>query len=95
MNEFDRLVEPRDLSEWRILAHRWFDRLWKYHKDKKAARERSYLELSNHLGIGVDACHIALFDIELCRRVINYSRNEVHIRSRRRKSLGRNYSRSS
>lgn len=56
-----------ELCEWRKKAHAAFDPLW-----KKKGRERSaaYKWLAEALGVKVADCHIAMFDVDLCRRTV-------------------------
>lgn len=56
-------------------AHAAFDRLWqgKMRRDKcskKAARGAGYAWLADQLGIAREDCHIGLFDVETCARVV-------------------------
>lgn len=47
-------------------AHKAFDPIW---RGGYMSRKQAYLWLSQQLGIDVDDCHIAMFDIDACRRV--------------------------
>lgn len=65
----------RELRGWRIKAHAAFDRLWvaKLAREggpKGRARGAGYKWLAEQMGIGRDDCHIGLFDIDQCRRVV-------------------------
>lgn len=56
-------------------AHAAFDPLWKakmrLHGCKKhEARGKGYAWLADQLGIERDACHIGMFDVELCQRTV-------------------------
>ena len=48
-------------------AHRLFDPMW---KQRGMKRKEAYAWLAAKLGIPFDACHIAMFDLEACRRVV-------------------------
>lgn len=56
-----------ELREARMEAHAVFDPFW---KRKGIGRSRAYRGLAKRLGIDVKACHIGMFDVETCRRVI-------------------------
>ncbi len=65
-----------ELRRWRSLAHTVFDPLWqdKLERDgigKRQARLWAYQWLANELGISTDDCHIGMFDIDMCKRVVN------------------------
>jgi uncharacterized protein DUF3268 len=58
----------------RKMAHARFDPLWQTrqgkHGSKGKVRSEAYAWLSGHLGIPVNDCHIAMFDLKTCVRVI-------------------------
>lgn len=56
-----------DLREWRKAAHEAFDLPW---KSGGAKRREMYAWLADALGMTADECHIGLFDVETCKRVI-------------------------
>lgn len=70
-----------ELREWKKKAHSVFDPLWKrklqkrrqergeYYK-KKYARSAGYRWLAEQLGIERKDCHIGMFDVDLCKRVV-------------------------
>lgn len=65
----------RELREAKIQAHKWFDPLWqKAMKERKwsksKARNAAYLWLAKQLNIPSIHCHIGLFDVSLCRMVV-------------------------
>lgn len=65
----------KDLREIRKKAHFYFDYLWnkkmKIHNCKKrTARTKAYEWLSKQINIPFDECHIGMFDIENCEKVI-------------------------
>lgn len=48
-------------------AHRYFDNIWKLkYKDRKKA----YAWLSESIGVEKEFCHIGMFDIEQCLKVV-------------------------
>lgn len=57
-----------ELRAAKIAAHKAFDHRWRSHGLR---RGRAYDWLSEQLGIPPGACHIAMFDIETCQRVID------------------------
>lgn len=76
----------KELREWRKKAHAAFDPLWlrklairKLQRGdqyrKVWARGSGYKWLAEQLGLTRDECHIGLFDIEMCKRVIDVCTN--------------------
>lgn len=63
-----------ELRAWRKRAHAAFDPLWqtkrKFGHSKRKARGKGYRWLAHELGIAVEDCHIAHFDVEQCKRVV-------------------------
>ena len=51
----------------KMAAHTAFDPLWKSHR---LTRTAAYRWLARELGIEVGDCHIGMFDVEQCRRVV-------------------------
>lgn len=68
---FGRLANAR-LREWKVKAHASFDPMW---KDTKASRSMAYSQLSIKLRISKDDCHIGMFDVAMCKRVIGVCDN--------------------
>ena len=65
----------KELRDARSAAHARFDPLWirkaqQQRCSKGQARRRGYRWLAKKLGIKEEACHIAMFDVETCRRVV-------------------------
>lgn len=56
-----------ELRAWRKKAHRAFDPTWKRGKMKRKA---AYAWLSEQMGIDIDHTHIAMFNVDQCRRVV-------------------------
>lgn len=76
-----------ELKRAKIAAHAVFDPLWKEKKErdglsKKKARSTGYKWLAAQLGIQDIAkdCHIGLFDIEQCRRVVEICNQERDVK---------------
>lgn len=57
-----------DNATMRIRAHNVFDTLW---KKGPMTRSQAYEWLSVRLDIHPDKCHIALFDVTMCKEVID------------------------
>lgn len=55
----------------RVQAHAAFDPLW---KKGSWPRPKAYRWLADRLGIAPDACHIAHFDLNQCRRTVDVVR---------------------
>lgn len=73
-NALGRLANA-ELRAWKARAHAAFDPLWQRKMkresiSKKKARGAGYAWLGRQLGVGADECHIGLFDIETCKRVV-------------------------
>lgn len=56
-----------ELRQAKIEAHAAFDPLW---RDRAMTRRQAYQWLAEQLGIDSDDCHIGMFDVETCRRVV-------------------------
>lgn len=64
---FGRLANA-ELRKWKMKAHDAFDPLW---KNKIIGRSAAYTWLANKLCIGIDDTHIGMFDIDMCKKVID------------------------
>ena len=75
-----------ELREWKKKAHAAFDPLWirKFEKRVKErgmdykvfyARGSGYKWLAQQLGITSKECHIGMFDVEMCKRVVDVCTN--------------------
>lgn len=74
----------KELRRAKMAAHAAFDPLWQHFRSaypqgrgrapfkvlRRIARNRAYSWLSEQLGIPGDQCHIGMFDLEQCQRVI-------------------------
>lgn len=58
----------------RMDAHAAFDPIW---KKGNVRRKAAYAWLATKLGIDVDHCHIAMMDLETCRRVVEICKEAV------------------
>lgn len=56
-----------ELRKAKMRAHKAFDPLW---KDNDIRRKDAYVWLSEELGVPFDECHIGMFDVDMCERVI-------------------------
>jgi ssDNA-binding Zn-finger/Zn-ribbon topoisomerase 1 len=57
----------KQLRAWKSRAHGKFDFIW---QRKKMKRGQAYKWLAEQLDIPVDKCHIGMFDVDLCKRVV-------------------------
>lgn len=57
----------KELRRWKNRAHAAFDPLW---QSKRFTRRGAYRWLSEQLGIPREEAHIGMFDIDMCRRVL-------------------------
>lgn len=69
-----RLSDAR-LRAAKIKAHAAFDPVWKRrvdekHESRNKARHWAYKWLADEVGLTVNQCHIGMFDVELCERVV-------------------------
>jgi hypothetical protein len=80
----------KELREWKKRAHAAFDPLWtakllKRRRErgenyKKAwARGSGYAWLATKLSIDRSICHTGMFDVAMCRRVIEVYRSSKHL----------------
>jgi hypothetical protein len=64
----------KELREWKKLAHRYFDVLWRQKMQngfsKTKARNLGYKWLSEQLGIPQKNTHIGMFDVAECQAVV-------------------------
>lgn len=60
-----------ELREAKKEAHEYFDRLWKL---GHLSRHQAYEALSSHLNIEPKYCHIGMFDVDMCKRVVEVSK---------------------
>lgn len=56
-----------ELRKAKNRAHAAFDPLW---KDGNMSRRRAYSWLAKQLGIKEKDCHIGMFDVDMCARVV-------------------------
>ena len=61
-------VANAELRRAKMAAHAAFDPLW---KSKRMKRRDAYGALAKALGISVHDTHIGMFDVEMCRRVVD------------------------
>ena len=66
-------VANKELRMLRNETHRHFDKLW---KEEWMWRKNSYNWLSQKLWIEFDDCHIAMFDIDTCKKAIQLLTNK-------------------
>jgi zinc-finger-containing domain len=66
LNPLGRMANA-ELRKARMAAHAKFDPLWKSGGMK---RNEAYKKLSDLLGIHVSQCHIAMFELDMCKRVL-------------------------
>ena len=60
----------KQTKQWRIKCHEYFDKLWK--EDRYGcSRSDAYSILQAITGLDEEDCHIARFDIDMCKDVIS------------------------
>lgn len=57
----------KELRKAKMAAHAVFDPTW---KSKVISRSSAYNLLARDLGIEVKDCHIGMFDVDMCKKVI-------------------------
>lgn len=60
-------LADRELRNWKRNAHTYFDPIW---QTGKLERTKAYGWLAKELGMPQHKCHIGMFDVETCRRVV-------------------------
>jgi hypothetical protein len=70
-NPLGRLANA-ELRKAKNAAHAAFDPRWKGQKGR--VRREQYKWLAEQLGISKDDCHIGMFDVDMCRRVVEVCR---------------------
>lgn len=68
-----RLANQR-LRRLRSEAHKQFDVVW---KDNIMTRKEAYIWLSKELHIPLSDCHIGMFDIRMCQKVIHLCKKQI------------------
>lgn len=63
-----------DLRKARNEAHKLFDKLWK-NPTRIMTRYEAYKWLANKMGLKIEETHIAWFEIEQCKKVIELIKN--------------------
>lgn len=64
----------KELREAKKSAHFWFDQIW---KDGIITRSDAYTWLSIEMEIHVNFCHIGMFDVAQCNKVVELSMNKL------------------
>jgi len=75
--DLQKLSGPSTVEEYRIEAHKWFDRLWRYNPIPNEARTVAYCHLAEFLQIPLAEAHIKKFDIETCKKAITWAKRMV------------------
>lgn len=65
-----------ELREWRKEAHFWFDRIWKK-PTRITTRYNAYGYLARKMGLPREETHIGMFEIEQCKKVIEFSKEKM------------------
>lgn len=65
----------RELRRWRNRAHAAFDPLWQQGRYRRR-RNDAYAWLAGKMGLTKEETHIAMFDVEQCKQVIQIMDNE-------------------
>lgn len=65
-----------ELRKWRKEAHFWFDRIWKK-PTRITTRYNAYGYLARKMGLPREETHIGMFEIEQCKKVIEFSKEKM------------------
>lgn len=65
-----------ELRRYRMKAHRQFDSLW---KDGDMTRTEAYAWMQDAMQMTKDEAHIALFDVDQCKRLIKKIKDETDL----------------
>lgn len=86
-----RLANER-LRTLKMEAHKQFDPIW---KSGLMSRKEAYRWLADMLRIPVDECHIGMFDIKMCQKVIHLCKKQDNqvINEYREKEYGKHETR--
>lgn len=57
----------KELRQWKMNAHAVFDPIW---RTRQMSRSAAYGWLAESLGIKFNECHIGMFDVDTCKRVV-------------------------
>lgn len=63
-----------ELRAAKVAAHSAFDPLWRGAKNHKVARTTAYQWLARRMGLAGSQCHIGMFTVEQCQRVVEVCR---------------------
>lgn len=63
------ILANKELRQAKIKAHSAFDATWRG-GSPKPSRKAAYKMLANKLGINSKDCHIGMFNLEMCNKVI-------------------------
>lgn len=66
MKPLGRLSDT-SLRTWKMRAHQAFDPFW---QAEGMTRKQAYQWLADQLGLNQEQCHIGLFDVAQCQRVV-------------------------
>lgn len=67
-------VADAELRRWKMVAHDWFDPLW---QNGGFSRSGAYHWLAKNLGLTVDECHIGMFDVATCEKVVTLAKAQL------------------
>jgi ABC-type transport system involved in Fe-S cluster assembly fused permease/ATPase subunit len=74
MKPLGRLAN-KELRQAKVNAHNYFDLLW---KNGEMNRKDAYKWLAEQLKISFDKCHIGMFDVDMCKKVVECIRERKY-----------------
>jgi hypothetical protein len=73
INPLGRLAN-KELRQAKMAAHTAFDPIW---QSEEMTRSEAYAWLATTLGISLDDCHMGMFDVDTCERVVEACEKRV------------------
>ena len=67
----------KETRQARLQAHAVFDARWKF--GSNMTRKEAYTWLAAELGLHVDQCHIGMFDLATCKRVMKLCEGKAEV----------------
>ena len=82
-------LADNELREAKKEAHFYFDqiaktslinKIWRKHIPKTNNRTKAYMWLSRQMGIEKDLCHIGMFDVDDCKKVVEICKRQKGVK---------------
>lgn len=66
-------LASKKLRSAKMEAHKYFDKLW---KERLIERSKAYEDLADYLELPDKYCHIGMFNVDTCKKVAEWSKQE-------------------